>query len=352
MGDASQNTANINSASEIIKQGNNFPINPKTEKPIVYISSYLLRDLTKTSSFDFFVQIITNMSKELHKLNFDLIVKVPTDLNPTQGEILEYVFKNKDLYNAVVIAPTSSSEIIATLKELFIGLDKAELKKCPIITIDKKLGEKIMEFSIPYFTSNWEKGGELAAEILTDHFNSLSKCLFLILVGSEGSEPRIRGFKNKIKQINTLYGQKQCVNDALLCSNECKEDCKFKLIDSEELDFSREGAKDYVLKHFHSKYKNIDGIFSCNDEMALGAREAFIKLNEIGKMKDIKIVGFDGINEVKNYLLDSSERYLIGTIDVRIYEQVQRVIDYLSSTNRDKFPHHISKCDKITKSSL
>lgn len=332
------------------KEGNNPEINPHNnlifDKPIVYISSNLEGSNIETSSFDFFVHIVNILSKESYSHNFDLIVKVPTNSTPLQQDIIDRISIGIDKYYGIILAPNETNKLIKPIRELLKKINAADIHSFPIITIDKYFHHRINKKVIPYVSSDWERGGELAAEHFYKFFGN-KNTIIQILKGKEGSIPRIQGFQKKILQINTTYFGNQCNSHDLKCDIRCLENCPYKIVISEELDFSRESARRYVedkITEICEKYM-INGIFSCNDEMALGARDALMKITKKNlKYKDIRIVGFDGINEVMKILDEDNEDFLIGTIDVKIREQVKATINYLINKPINKDSKYLVPC--------
>jgi ABC-type sugar transport system substrate-binding protein len=291
------------------------------DKPIVYISSML--NNKKSSSFDFFVEIITCISEKL-SLDYDLIVKIPSSSHPSQVQLLEKILSQSESYGLFIIAPLKTIDV----KNVIISKGIST----PIITIDKfiepfNLGESRIE--IPFISSDWKEGGKHAADIFIEYFTLQDKVNILILEGLEGSQSRIDGFTQRIKETNKNECKKR-KEPCIKCIT--NENCKFSLVKSKKLDFTRETAKTYV-KRFLQDSNSIDGIFACNDEMALGARDALLDLTQTNKKYKIKIVGFDGINEVKSILQNIEEDFLLGTIDVNVVKQVEHLISSITSNS-------------------
>jgi ABC-type sugar transport system substrate-binding protein len=307
-----------------VRQSGSIDYSKKIDKPIVYISSLLNKN--KSSSFDFFVEIITCISEKL-SLDYDLIVKIPSSTHPSQAQLIEKIIEQSDNYGLFIVAPFNTLE----LKKILEGKDI----RIPIITIDKyfdTIKNNNTNIEIPYISADWKEGGKLAADIFIEHFKNKDKVTILILEGLEGSQVRIDGFTERIKETNKRGCKKRKSNPCIKCKS--GSDCKFSLIKSDTLDFSRESATTY-LKRFLQDNPNlqIDGIFACNDEMALGARDTLQELTKNGNHQNIKIVGFDGINEVKFILKNNKDDLLLGSIDVNISQQVEHLVNSIKSNS-------------------
>ncbi|MBV7270698.1 sugar ABC transporter substrate-binding protein [Winogradskyella luteola] len=277
------------------------------EKPIVYISSAI--SLNSTSSFDYFVTIITELSRTFSEQGFnkELIIKVPkNNMSSPQLELFDEVIKNYEKYNAIIIAPTSSKYFSKHLKSNYSNKINDIFKVCPIFTIDKYIKSKINNISIPYVTSDWELGGSLAANKAYQYLVNRDNKKILIVQGKEGSIPRINGFK-KFFDLRSSFPTPRI---------------------TDKINFSREGAYEYLMDKYGKELDSFELFFCCNDEMALGAREALL---ELGISKEKKIIGFDGTLELKWHLNKKlqSQEHLFKTVDVRIQDQVKWLINSL-----------------------
>ena len=77
-----------------------------------------------------------------------------------------------------------------------------------------------------------------------------------------------------------------------------------------------------------SKNPNVDGVIAGNDEMALGAINA---LKEKGKLKDVKVLGFDGNDDA---VAAVSKGELVATVLQPIAEGTKKAIAQLDSVIR------------------
>jgi erythritol transport system substrate-binding protein len=74
-----------------------------------------------------------------------------------------------------------------------------------------------------------------------------------------------------------------------------------------------------------SKNPNVDGVIAGNDEMALGAINA---LKEKGKLKDVKVLGFDGNDDAAAAV---SKGEMVATVLQPIAEGTTKAIAQLDS---------------------
>jgi ABC-type sugar transport system substrate-binding protein len=83
-----------------------------------------------------------------------------------------------------------------------------------------------------------------------------------------------------------------------------------------------------ILKMF----QKIDGLFCCNDNLALGALEAIEEYHQ----NDIVIMGYDGIEQIREKIRDGK---IYGTIDVKIDDQAGRLARELLKIfeNKDEY---------------
>ena len=115
-----------------------------------------------------------------------------------------------------------------------------------------------------------------------------------------------------------------------------------KFIDTEPIAYSRrnsyEATSEIVaeLAHDGSGEAQLDVVFACNDDMAIGARAAVRYLSENGSVRFVappQIVGYDGIREMREYL-KGNDRWMAGTVDVRIEEQARAALVLLQGLSR------------------
>lgn len=364
-------------------------LSPRKKKPVVFISSALSADGHADTSkvFDFFVIVAARLSIDLRHKDYEVILKVPRSQENAavdQNIFLEELYNVEDLrssYSGIVIAPfdTDASE------KLLAALLRKNQKEgnIPIVTIDKKYKSaedgKLLNFpgiSAPsYVICDAEAGGRLAATSLIKYYvnNQRKHLVILIVTGLEGSQERVEGFNNRIDEHRRSHRQ---FNPRIVYDN-----VKWNG------GFDRQKTKEKILGNFEEIVAlGVNAMFCCNDEMALGIRDALVaKLNTLSAELDLitqkleevinrieihelrkdsdqasnavhneqdkrtkqelekqmrkledqinwidnnpKIVGFDGIQEMKFYL-KNNDKWILNTVDVQVHEQVSSLTNW------------------------
>ena len=103
-------------------------------------------------------------------------------------------------------------------------------------------------------------------------------------------------------------------------------------IESPVLTYSRRKAFDFTVQTIRrraapTKIIELDAIFACTDDMALGARMAITSMIKEGYTfaEPPQIVGYDGISEIREYIY-ADDPYIAGTVDARIAEQAKAAV--------------------------
>jgi ABC-type sugar transport system substrate-binding protein len=188
---------------------------------------------------------------------------------------------------------------------------------------------------MPHFVGGDEKyGGGKAAELAMEFFRSAGKTprAILMLRGRQTNweRQRIEHFKIQLEPMLAASGWK---------------DVKFAE-SPQDLDYSRERAKGFIrgliddpteLKPLFGQQatsiRQVDLIFACNDEMAIGACEA---LREFATKTGLeprtlpKVIGYDGTQALVDQLTHKNE-YILGTVDVSLPDQASLAMDLMCS---------------------
>lgn len=188
----------------------------------------------------------------------------------------------------------------------------AEHPKVPLVLVDvyfdiSKADERTMARLPPFVGGDEQQGGTLAAEMLAESIGPASDGTVLVLLGGEApwENGRVRAFATRLGQLVPAM----------------------RLETSEWLYYDREAACRWLTSHFRASVSDkrvvgVPGIFAADDETAIGARQAILALEAQGYSFDPvpQVVGYDGIPEMIQYL-ESSDRIMAGTVDVRISDQ-------------------------------
>jgi galactofuranose transport system substrate-binding protein len=174
----------------------------------------------------------------------------------------------------------------------------------PIILVDRRAAVP-EDMYATYLGSDFVEEGRKAALEVNKLFPSGGKIVELVgTVGSAPANDRAKGFREKINS-------------------------NIQIIDSQSGDFTRAEGKD-VMAAFLQKYgKDIQGVYSHNDDMALGAIQA---IEEYGAKPgtDIKIISVDAVRGAFQAMIDGK---LNGTIECnpllgpQFYELALKVVN-------------------------
>lgn len=292
-------------------------------KPIVYVSSPLINiSAAETSSNDYFVQLLTLIVQKVHEvIRSDVVVKLSKSTSSDdQVALIRDIFSMRERYSGVILSPVNSSHAALELRKYINTLD--DYKLLPIITIDKQIREPVNGISIPSITSNWKNGGACAARLILRYLENAADKKpknILVMPGLEGSERRIEGFTEVLK-----------------------DDTRFALTRLPRADFTRENARIQFANYLKENRNSVDFIFACNDEMALGIRDALVDARSSNSLvQRTKVVGFDGTKEFIGVMESPENDILLATVDVNLEIQVDTLVE--------KIPHLFSKTKNYTK---
>lgn len=285
-------------------------------KPIAYISSPLINVDTSqtTSSNDYFVQLLTLIVQKIHKvIDADVVVKLAKSTSSDdQVSLIQEIFSRKEKYSGVILSPVNVSHAAQALRNHITDLN--DYKLLPIITIDKQITEDINGILIPSVTSDWKKGGACAAELilskLTIHHDDGPKNI-LYMPGLEGSAERIAGLTDELTKDD--------------------KEKRFTLTGLPPADFTRETAKALFDTYLKRNKNDVDFVFACNDEMALGIRDAILEARQLPipnpLIEHTKVIGFDGTKEFTAAMNSETNDILLATVDVNLESQVDNLVE-------------------------
>lgn len=237
----------------------------KAKKPYRFVL------IVKTRNNPFFDPMIKAFEAECANLGAAPEVQAP----PQEGDkelqfnyVTNVTAKGAD---AILIAPADSKGIIPALK-------KAQEKGILVVNIDNRIDKQAAKDQGldlgGYVGADNEAGGKLAGEFMTKALGGKGSVAIIGgLAGADNAEARKRGFEEGVK------GGPQVVD-----------------FQSADWDTSKANQK---FQSVLAAHPDLNGVFCANDMMALGAIQA---AKQAGKAGKIKVVGYDNIPAVQEYL--------------------------------------------------
>lgn len=223
-----------------------------------------------TLSNPFFVDMTEGAKEEAIKHpEIELLIQAPergaTDIE-RQTQIVENLITQK--VDAICIVPADSRSILPVIAH-------ANRNNIPVLNIDNRidvvLAKKDNIQISTYIGSDNYLGGKLAAEYIVKKLNGRGKVA--VLEGVSGVDAAIKrksGFMDYVKDYPGIT-----------------------IVASQPADWEREKGLN-VFQNMLQAHPNINALFACNDEMALGAIQAIATVKKQGK---IIVVGFDATKD-------------------------------------------------------
>lgn len=218
-----------------------------------------------TLSNPYFIEMV-NGAKDVVKNHpeIELLVQAPDKAvdNDKQLQIIENMITQK--VDVICVVPSDSKSIISSI-------EKANKANIPIIILDNNIDtilarQKRVTIATFIGSDNYQ-GGQLAAQYILEKLNKNGDVA--ILEGVSGVDAAIKrksGFIDFMNNYKTI-----------------------RIVASQPADWEREKGMN-VLQNIIRANPNLNAVFACNDEMALGAIQAIKDAKKGGK---IIIVGFD-----------------------------------------------------------
>lgn len=213
----------------------------------------------------FFVDM-TESAKSMENENLKVFVQASDD-PLIQNQIIEnFITQGVD---AICVVPINSESIIPAVKE-------ANVANILIINVDNKINlesanQQGAKISLYIGSDNFE-GGQMAGNFIIEKLNEKGKVAILEgVAGNDAAIKRKGGFEDALKSAPDI-----------------------KIVSSQVADWNREKAKN-IFQAIIVAHPDLNAVFACNDEMALGVIAA-LKAQNI-PLDKIIVVGFDAINE-------------------------------------------------------
>ena len=225
--------------------------------------------ILKTLSNDFWAKMKTGIEEEAKKLGVKVDIFAAQNEEDTAGQltILENCLTKN--YKAIGVAPLSPTNLIN-------GIVQANEKGIYVMNIDEKIDIDSLKNAggsvIAFATTDNEAVGKKGAEFIINQLGKSGGDVAIIegKAGNASGESRKNGATKAFKAAEGI-----------------------KLVASQPADWDRQKALDTATSYIQM-YPNLKAIYCCNDTMALGALQAIINADKLGK---IIVVGTDGSAE-------------------------------------------------------
>lgn len=296
---------------------------------VLFISQPLFQDEKEVDTLDYFCQMLASIAIHISEIDdFDLVVKIPRSISGWSDQMvfIEECIKNPKEYEVIIISPYDRYEIVDHIIKL-----QQKNKNLKIFTIDKGYtDDEFSKFETGkvdpplYVKADWAEGGRLAAHAFKEYIESnyertiSSNCQILVIHGNDCHE-REDSFLELIEKYSC---------------DDCDFNAKTHSIDGK---FLRTNSYIKVKAWIKDQKINLTnkpllGIFACNDEMALGARQAIIELEkDFFQEYTPRIIGFDGIKDV-TIRIHEKDKFIYGTVNIKVDKQVKRLIALIKKT--------------------
>lgn len=220
----------------------------------------------KTLSSQYWKIVAAGARDAAAKNNVDLILQGPAseDMVEQQVNMLQDVLTQNPA--VLCVAPSQPPTVLPVL-------DKAKAKGIPVIVIDTKLPDEYTDFASFIGTTNIN-GGKQGGRYLASLLHKGDKvALILGAPGNPSTTDRVTGAQQELEKAGMVIAAVQPA-------------------------YSDRERGMTVMQNILQANPDIKGVFSSNDEMALGALRA---LKQAGK--DIPVIGFDAIGDACKSIL-------------------------------------------------
>lgn len=263
--------------------------------------------IIKNTTAPFFISMKEGAEQAGKDLGIKVTVKAPTDTaegagNEQQTQLAEEAIANKA--DCVVLCPVDTEAIVPA-------------------------AEKIKEAGIPIVALNTRIADESLAETFVglENFNQGHDTMMALLDGlnNEGKIFIIEGSTGAQTSIDRVEGALAAIEE---------KGSKVEVLASQSANYSRADAMN-VVQNLLQSHPDVNGIFCCNDEMALGSIEA---VDAAGKTGEILISGQDAnddavaaLKEGKLFATSFGNPFMQG------YTGVQAAYDVLNGGAKSDF---------------
>jgi ribose transport system substrate-binding protein len=276
----------------------------------------------KTLNNPFFIDMEKGAREAAQELPINLIVQGgerEIDVEK-QMQIIENMIQRQ--VDAICLVPTGSKEIIPAIV-------KANRANIPVLVLDNRVNEEALKqaggHKAIFIGSDNFQGGRIAGLYLAKKMNGSGKLAVLEgIPGQEAGDQRLSGFLQALK-----------------------EHPEIEIVASQTGNWEMDQGFN-VFQNILQSHPEVEALFSCNDNMALGAIEA---IAAAGRTGDIIVVGFDAIAEARAAIMK-------GTMEGSLAQYPSEIgrlgIEYAYKLlNGEDIPEYVpTKIELITKEKL
>jgi ribose transport system substrate-binding protein len=231
--------------------------------------------VVKTMNNPFFIEMERGAKAAADSLGVTLVVQAPAreiDADE-QMRIVENLIQRR--VDALAISPNGSREIVPAVV-------KANQAGIPVLAVDTRIDTTALRTAgghvASFIGSDNVDGGRLAGERLAERLGGRGRVAVLEgVAGHETADSRLRGFREAVA---THPGM--------------------TIVSSQPANMERDLAFN-VMQNTLQAHPDVQGVFACNDVMALGAAEAIAAAGKTGK---IVVVGFDAQDDARTAIRD------------------------------------------------
>ncbi|MBE6070669.1 MAG: ABC transporter substrate-binding protein [Clostridium butyricum] len=170
-------------------------------------------------------------------------------------------------------------------------LQEAKDAEIPVVIVDRSVQISDDSLYECFLGSDMEEEGKKAAQIVIDEFGTDAELNIAELQGTVGSTAMV----GRQKGFNAVIEEKAP---------------NYKIIKSQTGDFTRAKGKEVMEAFLKSDGKNIDVLWSHNDDMAIGAIQA-IEEYGLEPGKDIYIISCDGIKDMFELMAEGKSNAIV-----------------------------------------
>ena len=276
----------------------------------------------KTLNNPFFIDMQKGAESAAKELGIDLMVQAAereVDVEK-QMQIIENLIQRK--VSAICVAPSGSKEIVPAIV-------KANEAGIPVLIVDTRVDKKALAESggitLTFIGSDNRDGGRIAGEYIAKRLGGKGNVAILEgIPGHETGDARLSGFHEAIEKYKGI-----------------------KVVASQTANWERDQGFN-VFQNILQAHPDVQGLFACNDMMALGAVEA---ISSAQRKHRIVVVGFDAISDSRAAILNDE---MDGSVAQHPEEMGRVSVEYAYKAIRgESIPSEIPiRIELVTKENL